>query len=1259
MISLVSLTRIIALAIVILLSMEFQRVYRGREMSGMAWLHLSDWHQGGKEFNREVMRDALIDDINKRTEIDVDLAKIDFIVFSGDLTVSGKPEEYETIRKELLDLVLEATGLSKERFFIVPGNHDLDRDELKLLSADLLKPLISEPEVQECLTNNRKKLKFLDPFWAFADFVTAYTGQSPSDFANIRILEIDSKKIVLLGLNSAWMCGRNSTDRGFVIVGEPQIQCALEQLSDADMLAADIKIAVLHHPFDWFAEFDRNRIERQLRSKFDFILCGHGHKPKVEAGYSTLGNAAIIPAGASYRKRIEDSPHYTNSYNFVHINFDTGKTAVFLRRWDDELGEWVKDVSSSSNGKFDFNLPNIQANDKSIISLSDELSFCIIPRQIPPPPADFKGRDDEIKDILSNFNKGVTIFGLHGMGGIGKTALALVLAEKLRGKFPDGQLFIDLNGTRENPLSPCGAMGQVIRAFYPRTQIPIDQNELHGLYHSILANKKILLLMDNAANSEQVEPLKPPKGCAMLITSRKKFTLPGMKKKDLKIMPPADSRRMLLEIADRIGDHADILAKLCGNLPLAMRNAASVLAERDDISVEEYVRRLSDELTRLNLVDDASFSLSYDLLSQEQKKGWCLLSIFPSEFDLNGVAAVWNMKPDLAKNELSELVRWSLVEYIPTAQPTDGRYRLHDLARIFAHSRLDPIDSTFAQKNHAKHYGIILSSANDLYKQNGKDTLSGLELFDREWINIQTGHTWAENKIKSRVGGKILVDSDIKSALCLLNTYPIFGTYILRLRLNPQERVRWLNMALVAAQQLDDEESESKHLVDLSWSNIDLCNYNKSIELAKRAIEISRRTSNRQVECEASAKLGAAYTNLGNYQEAIKFSETSLSIARDIGDKRAEGNALTNLGAANINLGKIYQAIEYLENALELIRETEDMRLEGYALINLAAAYNNIGDNHRSIDFLEKALKIIHDIRDRKGECYAMVNLGAAYINTNEFRRSIDLLEQALKIIREIGERRMESFALISQGSAYNRLSEYPEAIKFLEQALKITREIGYKRGEGYALSSLGETYCLLGQNERAVELLEKALTLTRETGEKQVEDFALISLGEVFDQLGNHKKAIQLFDQALKIANEIGDKRAECFALIGLGEANNHLDDNKCAIDLTQQALAIARNIDDNRGKGYALTNLGISNTSLGKCNLAINHFKHALNLIREIEDKREEGKILWYMSLALDVSGKRPEAINQAKSSLEIFEEIKSPYAQQVRLQLENWQN
>jgi hypothetical protein len=318
------------------------------------------------------------------------------------------------------------------------------------------------------------------------------------------------------------------------------------------------------------------------------------------------------------------------------------------------------------------NNPNGPVNqnfiDKMIIHNTEKLP---VPR-IQPPRRDFIGRDEELQEIMANFDRGATITGLRGMGGIGKTELALALAAKLKDRFPDGQLFLDMLGTGKSPLKPEDAMAHIIRSYrVVDASLPDDPNGLRGLYHSILAGKKALILLDNAASREQVEPLIPPAGSALLITSRNRFALPGIKEWDLNVLPLEDAKKLLLEIAGRIGGHAEDLAELCGCLPIALRNAAYTLKEKPNIGVIDYMKKLEDARKRLELVE-ASFSSSYDLLTTELQKLWCMLSVFPADFDLTGAVAVWEVKNDVAEEVLGELVKWSLVDYLPSVYSEGG-----------------------------------------------------------------------------------------------------------------------------------------------------------------------------------------------------------------------------------------------------------------------------------------------------------------------------------------------------------------------------------------------------------------------------------------------------------------------------------------------------------------------------------------------------------------------------------------------------------
>ena len=162
---------------------------------------------------------------------------------------------------------------------------------------------------------------------------------------------------------------------------------------------------------------------------------------------------------------------------------------------------------------------------------------------------------------MSQIERGVTISGLQGQGGIGKTALALVLAEALKPRYTDAQLYLDLKGAnKQQPVSVAEALSHVIRAYHPTAKLPEGVEELHALYLSVLNNQRALILMDNARDAAQVEPLVPPDTCVLLVTSRQHFTLPGLYAKRLDTLSPEESRELLLKIAPRISERAGEIA---------------------------------------------------------------------------------------------------------------------------------------------------------------------------------------------------------------------------------------------------------------------------------------------------------------------------------------------------------------------------------------------------------------------------------------------------------------------------------------------------------------------------------------------------------------------------------------------------------------------------------------------------------------------------------------------------------------------------
>jgi len=750
-----------------------------------------------------------------------------------------------------------------------------------------------------------------------------------------------------------------------------------------------------------------------------------------------------------------------------------------------------------------------------------------VPRQIPRPPDDFKGREEEISDILSNFEKGATITGLRGMGGIGKTALALVLADKIKSRFPDGQIFVDMRGTSNNlelpPLTPEDAMAQIIRAYNPADRLPENPIELRGLYLSNLAGKRALLLLDNVANGEQVEPLLPPAGCAVLITSRIKFTLPGLVEKDLNILPSDKACELLLEIAPRIGNRAVELAKLCGYLPIALRNAASAIAEKRDLSVPEYQRRLKDKVALLKLVK-GSFSLSYDLLTPGRKKQWRRLSVFPEDFDRDAATAVLKMAPGPSAEALSDLVQWSLVDFASVPDSEDGRYRLHDLARLFAESCLEVDELVDAQEKHAKYYSKVLFRADNLYLKGGTNILAGLKLFDREWANIKIGQAWVNNMIQ----GPSKLNSDLKPVLQLANSYANDGGNVLNLRLHPQEKIVWMETGLKAARVMKDQGNEGVHLGNLGMVYIYLGETRKAIGYLERALNISRKVGNRSGECASLSNLGLAHDGLGETRKAIEYHEQALIVSRKIGNRNGEGSILGNLGSAYVRLGETRKAIEYYEQALAISREIGDKKGEGIDLGNLGQAYADLGDTRKAIEYHEQALTISREIGDRSGEGADLGNLGLAYADLGETRKAIDYYEQALAIAREIGDKQNEGEFLCNLGKAYLDLNETEKAIEYCTQSLDIVRKIEYRQIEGEALCTLGKAYSNLGQLEKALDHCDQALKIFKKMEYRRGEGEALFAKSQALHKLNQQSEAVAQAAEALHIFQQIESPLAE-----------------------------------------------------------------------------------------------------------------------------------
>ena len=604
--------------------------------------------------------------------------------------------------------------------------------------------------------------------------------------------------------------------------------------------------------------------------------------------------------------------------------------------------------------------------------------------QLPSDIADFKGRAADLQKLLAALDRpsggAAAVTAIKGMGGIGKTTLAVHAARKLVARYPDAQILVNLQGHSEAPsLTPVEAMAQVVRSFNPQMPPTDDPAQMQALYRSVLEGKRALILLDNAADAAQVRDLVPPPPCGLIVTARDPIPLPGATRLELHELARPESVALLRSAADRadVTDAAwDTIAGLCGDLPLALRVAGSFLAEAIDWTAADYIRDLSDEPTRpdrltLDSLPDTGVAAVLGLSARRLARStpdlaarWQYLSVFPADFDPRAAAAAWDVEEDEAKRTLTALLGRSLLLF----DADERRYRLHDLmrpvaARVLAVAGVeDPAPGSKerlfgATLRHAEHFLAVLRKARDLYLKGHDGVLQGLRLYDREARNITTAATWArENAAEGH------------PAITLANRFPNAGAYVMPLRLHQREWIIWLEAGCKAAAQLGDKQQEGIHLGNLGLACAELGETRRAIEHYEQALAISRDIGDRHGEGSDLGNLGNAYAELGETRRAIEHYEQALAIGRDIGDRRGEGHRLGNLGLAYVDLGETRRAIEHYEQALAIRRDIGDRQGEAIDLYNLGNALSKLGDRAAAVHHVEQALAIFDAIESPHAE---------------------------------------------------------------------------------------------------------------------------------------------------------------------------------------------------------------------------------------------------------------------------------------------------
>ena len=767
-------------------------------------------------------------------------------------------------------------------------------------------------------------------------------------------------------------------------------------------------------------------------------------------------------------------------------------------------------------------------------------------RTLPRDVASFTGRNQELQELAGvaagavSSGGVVSIHAIGGMAGVGKTAFAVHAAHRLAGRFPGGQIFLPLHGHTpgQRPVDPADALASLLLAAgVPAAQIPPGLEARMALWRDRLAERQLLLVLDDAASSEQVRPLLPGAGGSLvLVTSRRHLSaLDDATAVSLDTLPPGQAAALLVRLAGRAGlspadPAAGEISRLCGFLPLAIGMVARQLHHHPAWTAAGRAAELASARDRLelmateNLSVAAAFNLSYADLTADQQRLFRRLGLHPgAEIDGYAAAALDDTDLRAARHGLEALYDQYLI-----AEPAAGRYRPHDLIREHARAlagRLDPDrDRDQAIARLLDYYQYTATVADALI---ARQTRPGL---------APTGGAIpaAVPALAGREQALAWARAERASLLACLDHATGTGQHA---------RVIALTAGLAGLLRRDGPWAEA-------------------ITRHTAAAQAGRHLGDRLGEANALHDLGDVRRLMGDYPAAARAQEQALDIYRDLGDRLGQANALRVLGTVWLATDDFPAATRALEQALGIYRDLSDRLGQATALSNLGTVRLATDDFPAATRALEQALGIYRDLGDRHGQATALSNLGTVRLATGDYPAAAQVLEQALGIYRDLGDRHGQATALSDLGAVRRLTGDYPAATQAQEQALDIYRDLGSRLGQANALHYLGDVRRMTGDYPAATQALEEALDIYRDIGNRQGEAEALNERGTLYRVSGDLAQAEECHRQALELARVIISSWHEAHALAGLGRcamANGHATQ---AGVLLPQALEIFQRI-------------------------------------------------------------------------------------------------
>jgi DNA-binding SARP family transcriptional activator len=736
-----------------------------------------------------------------------------------------------------------------------------------------------------------------------------------------------------------------------------------------------------------------------------------------------------------------------------------------------------------------------------------------VPAQLPASPTGFTGRAGDVKrldELLTQDRDGITIGVIAGQAGVGKTALAVHWGHRVRERFPDGQLYLDLRGyAAEPPVRPVEALAACLAALgVPADQIPVEPEPAAALYRTRLADQRVLVLLDNAAGAEQVRPLLPGAGGSLvLVTSRDR--LGGLIARDgavhfgLDVLDPAEAQELLGRLlgSERVEAEpaaAAALARLCGHLPLALRIAAANLTIHPHRRIADQVTELAgDRLAALAIDGDpqtavqAAFDHSYSILEPDARRMFRLLGLVPCpDVTAESAAALAGIEVEPAARLLDRLASAHLL-----GQPGPGRYRLHDLLRQYAAERAEQEDRD-----------ARVEAAGRLSDWYLRQVDAAATVLSPEKIRLPppTSPTHSmphpDPSFEDHAEALAWLDGERPNLLAMIRHAARHGPRPLAWSLADALRgyfgrrmitVDWLTAAghaLAAAEASADVPGQATAQLSLADAYNRRSEYERSVVHYDRARELFRRADWPAGEASVLCNSGGVYLELGELERAAEQTSQALVLLRRVGKPASMAVCLGNLACVYGGLGQLAVAAGYATDALTVYRQLGSAWGQATSLGYLGDVRRNQGRLDEALELLGQALALHREAGNRGGESDVLRAIAATHADAGRVAEAWDAAQAALVLARETADPRVEADVLTVVGTVHTLRSEYGAAIDHCERALELARAGRMRPEQAAALVGLAAAHRHAGRPDAARSYAREALEIARAGGFRLVE---------------------------------------------------------------------------------------------------------------------------------------------------------------------------